>query len=134
MRWQEGDGTLSSVRRIFFHLLLLVSVVFHGVGIAAAPAKIGLGDHDPGHSSLHLQDVAHHHHDEAGDESALVLDGSAESASHLASDGALSSPVMPAVLSVLATIPPSASLPGWQQPVPRSPDLRTLLRPPRHTL
>jgi hypothetical protein len=125
----------SVVRRLFLFMVLLVSLAFQGVGFAAQ-RDLGAGhdDHDQIHAGLHWQDVAHHHSDAGDDAGSVVVDNSAESVSHLASDGALSSPAMPAVPAVVAAVSPPGSPPEWLQPFPPSPDIQGLRRPPRQLL
>ena len=130
----DDPGKLGVVRRPFLIVLLLISLAFQGLAVAAQRMVTEPGDHE--HAVLHLQEVAHHHHDDGAiaDEASVVVDNSAESASHVASDGALTAFAMPSVLASVAPAPSANSPPQWQSTFPSSPDLEGLRRPPRSTL
>lgn len=122
-----------AVRRLLVFVVLLVSLAFQGAGLAAQwDFAKGQGNH--GHASLHLQDVAHHHH-EHGDgavDDAIVVDNSPESVSHLASDGALGAAALPIGAPAFVAGGPSASPPDGLHSLPPGPHLQGLRRPPRH--
>lgn len=130
----DDPGKLGAVRRPFLMFLLLISLACQGLAVAAQRMVIESGDHE--HAVLHLQEVGHHHHDDgaAADEASFVVDNSAESASHVASDGVLTAFAMPSVLASVAPVPTANSPPQWQSTFPSSPDLEGLRRPPRSTL
>lgn len=119
------------MRVVFVITLLLISLAAQGVAGAAQRMLADQGD--PDHAALHLQEVAHHHHDDADavQEAAFVVDNSAESVSHVASDGAFTALAVPPVVSSMAPLPTANSPPHWQSTFPASPDLEGLRRPPR---
>lgn len=123
---------MPAVRKLFVIVMLLVGVAFQGWAAAAQRAMPAHGTSDPAHAALHLQEVAHHHHDDAADGAdAVVVDSSAESSSHLASDGALSSPAAGPVVSAAVSKAAPYATPGWRQDPLSSPDPQGLRKPPR---
>lgn len=118
--------------RKLFVILMLLGLAAQGWASAAQRSIAGQDGRDRQHAALHLQEVAHHHHDDGPDGTALVvIDGSAESSSHLASDGALSSAAAGPVLPVPAFKPAPYATPEWRQSSLSSPDPQGLRRPPR---
>ena len=117
------------MRRFFVIAVVLLSLAFQGVSVAGP--RHATGEDAMSHELLHLNDVPHHHHDGADGEDLLMFDHSAESVSHLASDGAFSSPAIAPVITAFAVAAGSMSLPIRQFIVPSGPDLQGLRKPPR---
>lgn len=117
------------MRRFFLLALLLVSLAFQGLAVAAQRLLVEHGGH--GHAILHLQEIAHHHHD--GNDG-VVVDNSAASISHVAGDGALGALAVLPMVAGVDPVPTSNAPPQWQSTFASSPDLAGLRRPPRPTL
>ena len=122
------EAKLAFVRRLLVIAMVLLSLAVQGVSLAGQRAAAGEG---LSHELLHLQDIPHHHHDSGDGDDLLMFDQSAESASHLASDGASSSPAIPPVAGWDTLAGAAVSPPIPQFMVPWGPDPQGLRKPPR---
>lgn len=116
------------MRRLLVIVLVLFSLAFQSLASAGPRAASG---EEMSHELLHLHDVPHHHHEGADGEDLLMFDQSAESASHLASDGAFSPPAIAPVLAWHVAAPSSVSPPSRRFALLPDPEPRSLRKPPR---
>lgn len=115
--------------RRFAWLLVLAALVGQSLGLSAHAAT-GARSQDLAHALLHWADQPHHHHDQ-DDGGAPHHDDSHESRNHVTADGALGAPVLLPAPIAQGAIQAQPTPLRANEPVPPSPLLDGIRRPPR---